>query len=1355
MSLVAGIFVFFTDLSPMYRLSNAFLILFIFGFAFTLKAQHRFIENGGQWHEAVNYRADIPGGKFYIEKDRFTFDLYDVETADAVFASHGGNTDGIPVPEFLNCHAYQIRFDGANDMVLPSGKNPNPTAYSFFLGNDQAKWAGDLKSYNEVRYPQLYAGIDLKVYSKGTLKYDFIVRPDADPSVIKMVYEGVQPELNRKGQLLLKTSVGEVLESKPFAYQVIDGQIQVVKCTYHLSGNVISFDLESYDHSKELIIDPELIFSTYSGSFSDNFGYTATSDLNGHLYSGSSSFGTGYPFTTGAYQSAWAGGAGAGSLAGTDMAISKFNLEGTDLLYSTYLGGSGDELPHSLVADGDGVLYILGTTGSDNYPTTLGAFQTLFQGGTPTTLGGVGIDYSNGSDIVVSRLSPAGTILQASTLVGGTENDGTNTNTNLKNNYADEVRGEIELDADGNVLVGSCTFSVNFPMAANAWQPTKNSGQEGVVFKMNPTLTQLLASTFFGGGNGDAVYSINSTADGKITIGGGTHSTNLVTTANAYQPAYGGGDADGFIATFNSNLSALEASTYFGSGAYDQIYFVERDGDGNPHIYGQTEATDATLIFNAPYNVPNSGMLLAKFTPNLQDLTWSTVFGTGTNTPNLSPTAFSVDICNRIYLSGWGGIVNSQGSTTGMEVTSDAIKPTTDGNDFYFMVLSGDAAELTFATFFGGNQSAEHVDGGTSRFDRSGKIYQAVCAGCGSNDDFPIAPANALSSTNNSTNCNLGVAKIDFDLPLIMANFDVGDICQSESISFENTSGTFSAGEPTYQWLFGDGNTSAQVSPAHTYNNPGIYNVMLIATDLQTCNQADTAYATVEVYPAPELILPDELFSCTGNTFVITADSEGSASDFIFASDPGFNNPIDFGVVDSTLTYTTFSAVTIYVMSTNDFCETTGSVTIVPPPNLSLSIPDTLLCASEIFELSAILSAGSAVNEITWTPEALIISGQGTTGITINAVEPVTLEASVTTNFGCVTSAEVQIDVYPIFLEVPSDTLMCDDEPIVLMANSGGLAQNFQWSSNPDFTDQLNNPGDSAISVLPSVFTYFYIQVQNELCVLTDSVGVSLLSAGTSTSNDQYICAGDTAFVFVSNDFPGSSLVHTWEPEELIVSGQGTSFIQAIVTETTTFNVSSATPEGCIVENSATVVTSNLGNLQVEASADPENIVHDQQSIISVIPADSEYFYEWTPPTYLANPNATQTISSPEQTITYHITITDFDAGGFCAKSDSVTIFVFEAFCGKPNIFVPNAFSPNGDGENDVLYVRGGNITDLTLAIYDRWGNVVFETTDQTMGWDGTYKDDLAEPAVFVYHLDVRCGDGQTFTDKGNITLLR
>ncbi len=209
-------------------------------------------------------------------------------------------------------------------------------------------------------------------------------------------------------------------------------------------------------------------------------GYTATYDETGHLYAGGVAFGSGYPTTTGAFQSTWGG---AGFLI-SDIVVSKYAPDGSSLVYSTYIGGDKSECPHSLIVDGNDNLLVFGTTSSGNYPTTASAYRTSFSGGTAETASG--INYASGSDIVVTKLNAAGTGLVGSTYMGGAQNDGLNSGSSLVYNYGDNFRGDITVDDANNCIISTCTKSTNFPIAGGGVQSTFGGDQDAVVFKCHP-----------------------------------------------------------------------------------------------------------------------------------------------------------------------------------------------------------------------------------------------------------------------------------------------------------------------------------------------------------------------------------------------------------------------------------------------------------------------------------------------------------------------------------------------------------------------------------------------------------------------------------------------------------------------------------------------------------------------------------------------------------------------------------------------------------------------------------------------------------------------------------------------------
>ena len=340
-------------------------------------------------------------------------------------------------------------------------------------------------------------------------------------------------------------------------------------------------------------------------------------------------------------------------------------------------------------------------------------------------------------------------------------------------------------------------------------------------------------------------------------MAGGTSSTNFPITAGVYQPI-NLGNVDGWIAKIKNDGSVIESSTFTGTTNFDQVYFVDLNNQGEVYVYGQTNGNFP--VTPGVYRNLNSGQFVQKFSGDLTTLIFSTVFGSGIGIPNISPTAFLVNECNNLYMSGWGGTVNSsrgfwQSSTNNMPVTPDALQKTTRGSDFYFMVLTGDAEELLYASYLGGSQSATHVDGGTSRFDRKGIVYHAVCAGCGGGfDDFPTT-SGAWSRTNNSGNCNNAAFK--FDLSSLRARLQtnnvkfsspgISTVCFPDSIRFQN----FSTGGQYFDLDLGDGTQFTKTdtnSIVHQYQQEGSYLVKLKAVDLNTCASVDSTFKIINVF---------------------------------------------------------------------------------------------------------------------------------------------------------------------------------------------------------------------------------------------------------------------------------------------------------------------------------------------------------------------------------------------------------------------------------------------------------------------------------------------------------------------------
>lgn len=855
--------------------------------ALTTRAQSqtpvRFIENKNQWAEDVHFASRIPGGKMFVGSGSFKYYFVDYGKFETLHhQSHQAQPDGMAVDDRIRGHAVFVDFPGSDGSVKPRGFGRSDTYYNYFVGNDPARWASKAYSYEGMFYESLYAGIDLKIYSAGeNVKYDFVVAPNGDPSVIRVHYKGADKIFLRNGNLYIKTPLADIIEKDPVAWQVINGEKLEVRCEFGLEEDVVSFLFpEGFDSCYELVIDPLLIFSTFSGSTADNWGSTATPGDHGKLYSaGVTNEGEGgvFPATEGAFQTASGG--------YFDIGILKYDSLGSNLLYATYLGGSQAESPHSLIMNAAGELILLGSTSSADFATTTGAFDRTFNEGPPIPWV-VGYHYNAGSDIVISRFSQDGTQLLASTFIGGTNNDGLNPqNGELSKNYGDQLRGDIITDNDGNIFVSAVTSSADFPTANSISSIYGGGASDAILFKMDPDLSQVLWSTFIGGNGTDAAHTLKFDSLSNIFLAGGTTSGNFPVTDRAYQTVYRGG-VDGWIAKIASDGSVILHCTYTGTDAYNQIYFIDLNTREEVYVYGQTSGNFP--VSPGVYSNLGSGQFIQKFSHTLDTLHFSTVFGAGRGIPDISPTAFLVNDCNNLYMAGWGGEINSQlgfwpGSTHGMTTTPDAFQQTTSGSDFYFIVLTEDAKERLYATFLGGNQSRTHVDGGTSRFDKGGIVYHSVCSGCRAfnpaeqaTSDFPTT-AGAWSRTNKSINCNNAAFK--FDLSSLKARLQTNSarrdmpglkvVCIPDAIVFENVS----IGGEIFQWDLGDGTKITKTDTAyisHQYQHPGQYKVRLTAIDRGTCRAIDST-ATVVTVNIAQSAVQDDADVCFGDTYELQA----------------------------------------------------------------------------------------------------------------------------------------------------------------------------------------------------------------------------------------------------------------------------------------------------------------------------------------------------------------------------------------------------------------------------------------------------------------------------------------------------
>jgi gliding motility-associated-like protein len=803
----------------------------------------KFFENKNQWDNVIKYKADLPAGYLLLRKNSLQYSFYDAEKLASLQPVHGSSTTEQHAKinlqdNIIKSHSYLIEFVGANSTpkIIPSKAIAGK--HHYYLGNDRSKWATNVETFAQITYQNLYDNIDLKLYAtQSNFKYEFLLAAGIDPQVIRMNYKYAEAISLQNENLVIKTSINEVIELKPYSYQIIDGKKVEVASKFVIQDQEVYFEFPNgYNKNLPLVIDPDLIFTSYSGSTASNFGNTATYGEKGCLYATGIVMRMGFPTTTGAFGRSYNGG-------DWDIGVLKFDALGENLLYGAYLGGEQSEAGHSIIMNEQNELLIMGSTGSSDFPTTAGAFQTSFQGGSLTNTG-TNMIFPNGSDIFITKLSSDGSRIVASTYLGGSGNDALGLGDVLVTNYGDDNRGDITVDKSGNIHIISSSASTDFPIVGTG---TNFGGgtRDAVIVKMPPSLASITWSTFLGGSDSDSGISVKVAAsNGDVFVAGGTSSKN-------FNPIIGSshGDSDAYVARYDENGHLL-ASRLLGTNQYDQAYFLDLDANEDVYILG--ESAGSYSVSTGVYSNSGSGHFIQKMSNDLATLSLSTVIGVVNGGIDLSLTAFLVTECGDISLAGWASSTNSglayNSSSAGLPVTADAFRGTTSGDDFYLMVLGNNMEELIYASFFGESNGGAHVDGGISRFHKDGTVYHSICACAGG-----LPSTAGVYAPTSGAQCNNAVFK--FAIPSIKANFEILDVSNGNSVITKSCTpaviqlNNSSEGGETFTWhIETKGTFVGEKNPTiYTFNDVGTYDITLTVTDDRSCTTQSVHRTVFEV----------------------------------------------------------------------------------------------------------------------------------------------------------------------------------------------------------------------------------------------------------------------------------------------------------------------------------------------------------------------------------------------------------------------------------------------------------------------------------------------------------------------------
>jgi uncharacterized protein (TIGR03437 family) len=550
----------------------------------------------------------------------------------------------------------RMKLAGASRPRRATGFEKLPGISNYFIGNDPAKWRTNVPQYARIQYESVYPGIDMVWYgNQRQLEYDFVVAPGGDPKQIQVAYEGAESlGLEANGDLVLRTTLGEVRQQKPRVYQEIGGKRVEVAARYAIAArNLVRFELAGYNRKRDLRIDPVVLaYSTYLGGSGAGYGYGIAVDAGGYAYAVGATNAVDFP-TRQPYQGAYQGGT-------NDVAVTKLAPGGNALVYSTYLGGADNEKGAGIAVDAAGSAYIAGWTASTNFP-VMQPYQGAYQGG----------EY----DAFVTKLAPAGNALVYSTYLGG--------------GGADAGTG-IAVDGAGSAYVSGWTQSTNFPTQSPYQAAFQGGAYDAFVTKLTPAGSALAYSTYLGGSASDYAYAIAVDAAGAAYITGATNSANFP-TQSPYQSYQGGKDV--FVTKLTPAGSALSYSTYLGGSGDDNGYAIAVDGASSAYVAGSTAS--ANFPIQSPYQTSIHGSedaFVSKLAPAGNALAYSTYLG-GSGTD-----------------AGYGIALDGVGSAYVTGVTASADFPTQSpyqpyhgSADVFVTELTPAGNTLTYSSCLGGS----------------------------------------------------------------------------------------------------------------------------------------------------------------------------------------------------------------------------------------------------------------------------------------------------------------------------------------------------------------------------------------------------------------------------------------------------------------------------------------------------------------------------------------------------------------------------------------------------------------------------------------------------------------------------
>ncbi len=660
-----------------------------------------FERNEGQTDPAVRYLSRGRGYALFLT------------STEAVLRLKGAGGEGATV-------RWQIA--GGNREAQVAGEGSMPGRSNYLLGNDPAQWRIGVENFAQVRYAAVYPGIDLVYHgNQRQVEYDFVVAPHADPDPIRIAFAGIDAmRLGDDGELVLETAHGRLVQPRPVVYQERSGVREFVDGRFVVRPNhEIGFALGDYDRDRELVIDPIIQYSTFFGGSTIDQGLAIVVDSSSNAYITGYVDSASFPGSSGSALQSSIGG-------GVDAFVSKINAAGTAVLYSTYLGGTGDEYAMGLAVDASGNAYVAGQTSSSAFP---GVSGSSIQ---PSNAGGV-------YDAFLTKINAAGSAITYSTFLGGS---------------AEDTSTEVAVDGSGNAYLTGSTTSTSFPgVSGGSLQSSNGGGYDAFLTKINAAGTAITYATFLGGSGDDLSSDIVIDGSGNAIVGGVTASSSFPgVTGSSLQSANAGGTYDAFLTKINSSGSAITWSTFLGASGLDYLSAVALDSSGNVLAAGNTDSTSFPGVTGGSLQSSNNGgndAFLTKINSTATAITWSTFLG-GNGGDFVALGGLGLDSSNNVYVGG------ATLSTTFNGVTGSSMQPSHAGGttDAFLAKLNAAGSSITWATFLGGTGDDNIY---ALAVDAPGNVY---ATGVTSSTSFPGVTGSSLQSSYGGGDYDAFVVKV-------------------------------------------------------------------------------------------------------------------------------------------------------------------------------------------------------------------------------------------------------------------------------------------------------------------------------------------------------------------------------------------------------------------------------------------------------------------------------------------------------------------------------------------------------------------------------------------------------------------